>query len=185
VSKAGVLVRCEKCFDARPSCGLEEHELSLTVEDIKGDEEIHDVLRYLVQYCISHPVGWLTLYGRYGTAKSLTAQIIVAGLARKGKPVRYIHAKKLEQMWFDDMHNDTSNGLMLEEIPALVVDEVDKMNMNSSWVRSGLQAMADARYRSALARKTFTVWVVQADPEKVLPGDIASRMNDGRFRRPW
>ena len=146
---------------------------------------MHDVLRYLARYCISNPYGWLTLWGKYGTAKSLTAQIVVASLARKGMSARYIHSKKLEQMWFDDVHNDTSNGRLLEELPVLVVDELDKINLNSAWVRGGLQAMADARYRSGLARKTLTIWVVQTDPEKVLPGDIASRMSDGRWHRPW
>ncbi len=185
INKAGTLIHCKDCWDSRPFCGLEGAELELTVDSILGAGDMHDVLRYLARYCISNPYGWLTLWGKYGTAKSLTAQIVVASLARKGMSARYIHSKKLEQMWFDDMHNDTSNGLGLESVDVLVVDELDKMNLNSNWVRQGLQALADARYRSGLGRKTLTVWVVQTDPEKVLPGDIASRMSDGRWHRPW
>ena len=185
IDKVGTLIRCQACWDSRPFCGLEGAELELTVEAIKGDGDMLDVLRYLARYSISNPYGWLTLWGKYGTAKSLTAQIVVASLARKGVSARYIHSKKLEQMWFDDMHNDTSNGLALESVPVLVVDELDKMNLNSQWVRGGLQSMADARYRSGLAKRTLTIWVVQTDPEKVLPGDIASRMYDGRWNRPW
>jgi hypothetical protein len=181
----GQLVRCAVCADLRAECGLTEAELRTTPESIKGGGEAQETLRFLARYCIENPRGWLTLWGDYGTAKSLTAQAIVAGLASRGVSARYVHAGKVEQLWFDDLHGDACNAQLLERVPVLAVDELDKINLRSEWIRKKVQALADARYRTALAGKSFTVWIVQANPASILPGDIASRMEDGRFFRPW
>lgn len=180
-------VRCAACADFRQNTGLNEQELALKPEDIRGKSTLVGVLRYLAKYIILNPHGWLTLWGKPGTAKSLTAQIIVAGLAAKGVEARYYHARRLEQLFFDDIHNDTSNIEMLRRVPVLVVDELDKANLGNAWVRKGFQELADQRYRDALARRTLTIWVVQYDPERLDEnmGDLVSRMNDGRFCRPW
>lgn len=180
-------VRCAACADYRQNTGLNDQELALTPGDIKGNGTMHNVLRYLAKYIILNPHGWLTLWGKPGTAKSLLAQIVVAGLAGNGVEARYYHARRLEQLFFDDIHNDTSNIQMLRRVPVLVVDELDKANLGNAWVRKGIQELADQRYRDALAHRSLTIWVVQYDPERLDEnmGDLVSRMNDGRFSRPW
>lgn len=179
----------QKCPDCEPDvsqrCGLNDGELALSAASIRGNGEMEQTLRRLVNAVAEQPAGWLTLWGNYGTAKTLTVQVIVAELVRRRKPARFIHAKRLEQIWFEDMHGDTAKAASFRDVTVLAIDEMDKCNLKSEWVRQQFQELLDHRYRSAVAGKTLTLFTVQADPADVLPGDIVSRMGDGRFYRPW
>lgn len=182
----GKSVRCNRCdtgLGARS--GLNEQELRTTAASIRGDNDMVTLLRWLVGDVLAHPTGWLTLYGSYGTAKTLTAQAIVAGMIRQNTPARFYHARQLEQGWFDDVHADSANGQLYRDIPVLCIDEVDKINLASAWVRAGFQELMDTRYRSGLAGRTLTVLICQVEPSEVMPGDVYSRMADGRFWRQW
>lgn len=175
--------RCDTGLGARS--GLNEQELRTTAATIRGASDMHVLLRWLVGDVLAQPSGWLTLWGAYGTAKSLTAQAIVAGLVRQNVPARFYHARRLEDGWFQDIHGDTANGQMYREIPALVIDEVDKANVTNDWTRKGFQELLDHRYRAALAGESLTILICQVDPAIPMPGDIHSRMMDGRFWREW
>lgn len=182
----GTAQRCPDCEpDVSSHCGLNDAELALSAASIRGNGEIERTLRQLVAVVADQPAGWLTLWGSYGTAKTLTVQAIVAELVRRKKPARFIHAKRLEQIWFEDMHGDTAKAASFRDVPVLAIDEMDKTNLKSEWVRQQFQELLDHRYRTAVAGKTLTLFTVQSDPAEVLPGDIASRMGDGRFYRPW
>lgn len=109
----------------------------------------------------------------------------VAGLIRAGIQARYYHAKRLEQGWFDDMSGDTANAVMYRRVRVLVIDEVDKINFKSDWTRGAFSELMDERYRTGLAGKTCTMLISQHDPVEAVPGDVASRMADGRFYRQW
>jgi len=182
----GRAIRCNRCNVGLGACsGLNEQEILLTAQSIQGRNDMASLLRWLIEDILAHPAGWLTLWGDYGTAKSLTAQTIVAGMIRQNTPARFYHARQLEQGWFDDMHGDACNAQLYREIPVLAIDEIDKFNVANAWVRAGIQEMLDTRYRSALAGQTLTILVCQVEPATVMPGDINSRMNDGRFYREW
>lgn len=157
----------------------------MTAASIKGKGPAETVQRYLVDQIISHPRGWLTLWGDYGTAKTMTAQAIVAGLVRAGKSARFYRASQIEQAWFKDLHEDRNNAEMFRELPALAIDELDKVNLRSEWIRERFQDLMDYRYRQAVAGQQLTLITLQYEPASCLPGDIVSRMNDGRFYRPW
>jgi hypothetical protein len=115
----------------------------------------------------------------------MAAQAIVAGCVRQALPARFYHARKLEDGWFADIHGDSANGQLYREIPVLCIDEIDKANLTNDWVRKGLQELLDTRYRSAIAGQTLTILICQVDPAGAMPGDIHSRMSDGRFYRQW
>lgn len=182
----GRAVRCGECStDYSRWSGLTDVELGYTADSILGNGDTPTALRYLVEQITHNPTGWLTLWGVYGTAKTLTIQAIVANLIRQKKLARFYHAKQLEQGWFDDMHADRLNAKVYLDAPVLAIDELDKVNLNNDWVRQQFQALLDHRYRQGIAGKQLTLITLQYEPEKAVPGDIASRMGDGRFYRVW
>ncbi len=185
----GKPVRCSRCDTGLSAkCGLNEQEQQLTaaaIKTFKGQEDITAALRYLVDYITDHPQGWLTLWGSYGTAKTLTVQAIVAQLLKRRTLARFYHARQLEQGWFDDIHGDCNHAQMYRRLPVLAIDEIDKFNLKSDWVRVAFQELLDTRYRAAIAGSQLTLLICQHDPEQVMPGDVFSRMSDGRFMRPW
>jgi hypothetical protein len=189
---AGQVQACPKCgaVDYAATCGLSAEELRTTAERIgvtgsQMDRETQQILRHLVGDVVAHPTGWIALWGSYGTAKTMAVQAMVAGLVRRGVQARFYHAKRLEQGWFDDMHGDTANAQTYRRLRVLAIDEADKINVRSDWTRAAWQELMDDRYRSALAGQTCTLIICQHEPEKCMPGDVASRMADGRFYRPW
>lgn len=182
----GRAVRCNRCDTGLAAhSGLNAQELTLTAAAIKGRNDTAGALRYLTQYITEHPHGWLVLWGEYGTAKTLAVQAIVAQLLQRRMLARFYHGRQLEQGWFDDMHGDSANGQLYRRLPVLAIDEIDKINFQNSWVRSGFQELMDSRYRLGIADEQLTLMICQTDPATTLPGDVVSRMNDGRFFRPW
>ena len=184
----GRAVRCSCNVGIAEFCGLNEQERELSAASIApmpGNEKMVAVLRHLVKHVTAYPAGWLTLWGDYGTAKTLTAQAIIAQLVKAGVSARFYHARQLEQGWFSDVRGDTANAELYRRLPVLAIDEIDKINTTSDWVRFGLQELLDSRYRAGVAGTQLTILICQVDPAVAMPGDIVSRMNDGRFARPW
>lgn len=185
----GKAVRCPRCGaqNIAAVCGLNERERSLTVAAIKGRKPEANLLRGLAAGLIDRPHGWLTLWGAYGNAKSMFAQIVVAELVRRGVESRFARALDVEQAFFSDAKADTNNLPRFRDVAVLVLDEAEKVNYRSEWTRAHWQALLDARYRTALAGQTLTLFTMNADPAGdagSIPGDILSRMGDGRFCRP-
>ena len=192
LDSAGQVVACSKCnaVDYAAQSGLTEDELRLNANSIgilgsQMDKGAQQILRWLVGDVIANPAGWITLWGSYGTAKTLAIQAMVAGLVRKGLAARFYHAKRLEQGWFDDMHGDTANATLYSRVRVLAIDEAHTVNLKSDWTRAKWQELMDNRYRSGLAGTTLTLLICQQEPHQCMPGDVASRMADGRFYRPW
>ncbi len=182
----GKAQRCRRCDSGlAPRSGLNDQELRLASADIQGRSDTAVMLRYLVDAIVAQPAGWLVLWGEYGTAKTLAVQAIVASCIRAKLPARFYHARQLEQGWFDDVHADSNHGANYRRIPVLAIDEVDKINLKSDWVRAGFQELMDSRYRAGLNGTQLTLLICQVDPNTVLPGDVVSRINDGRFYRAW
>lgn len=178
--------RCHDCgTDHAQRCGLNEQELSITANDIHGNTHTERALRYLIGYVADNPTGWLTLWGNYGTAKTMTVQAIIASLVHQGKSARFYRASEIEQGWFDDLHAGRSNAELYRRLPILAVDELNKVNLRNDWIRERFQDLLDHRYRHAVAKKQLTLITLQYEPDSCLPGDIASRLKDGRFYRPW
>lgn len=184
-------IRCTDCGvagRAKELSGLTDEERKITVEDIKGDDTDSLLARWLAKDILVNPVGWVTLYGKFGTAKTMVAQVVVAELVRQGKFARFAHAKEVEQTFFDKRKGD-DDALPTEHwtfnTRVLVLDEIDKVNLRSDWTRECFQHLLDYRYRAARDGNSLTIFTLNKHPEESLPGDIYSRMRDGNFSRPW
>ncbi len=179
-------MRCDHCADTSRFSGLTATELAYTADAIQGKNDTAVTLRYLVEYIEAQPAGWLTLWGTYGTAKTMTVQAIIAGLVRQKRNARFYHAKQVENAWFKDMHDPdhSAQGLLFLDTPFLAIDELDKVNLKNEWIRQQFQNLLDHRYRQGIDGKQLTLITLNSDPADTLPGDIASRMGDGRFYRP-
>lgn len=186
----GRAIRCEHCnTDTSRFSGLTATELTYSAASIQGKNDTVTALRYLVDHIAAHPAGWLTLWGPFGTAKTMTMQAIIAGLVRQNRNARFYHAKQIEQGWFNDMHDPdhSAQAQLFLNTPFIAIDELDKVNLNSEWIRQQFQNLLDHRYRQAVAGKQLTLITLNSDPVAggIIPGDIVSRMEDGRFYRQW
>lgn len=184
----GQLVRCPACSKKRlaDASGLNERELALTPQAIKGGSAPYVFLRAVLADVLERPHGLLTLWGTWGTAKTLFAQIVVAEMIRRGTEARFERAVEIEQRWFRSMHGDEDGDLTgtYRTIPVRVLDEGEKVNMRSPWTLARWEAFHDAAYRDALAERTLVILTLNADPlGGALPGATASRLTDGRFCR--
>lgn len=182
----GKLQPCPDCVvDYGRNCGLSSDERTLTIDSIVGKGDAFVMLRWLANDCVARPGGMVTLWGSWGSAKTMTAQVIVAELVRRRKAAKFIHAKAIEQGWFDDMHAERHDMRSLTTVQTLAIDELDKVNTKSDWVRQQFQLLMDERYRRGVAGELLTVITLNGEPDEVLPGDVASRLGDGRFYRQW
>ena len=75
--------------------------------------------------------------------------------------------------------------VLLALLTMLAAFYVPKVNLRNDWIRERFQELMDLRYRSGIAGETLTLITLQGEPSAHLPGDIASRINDGRFSRLW
>jgi len=176
---------CPSCTKYVEQSGLKEGEANYDSSSIKGNTEIQQLLRFLIDEYAARPYGFLTLWGDYGTAKSMVAMAITAAATRKRMRARYEHAKEVERNWLRDTTAETSYTEMYRTIQVLVIDEVTTINMKNDWVRSQFSELVDARYRTALEKQSLTIFISQTDPGSVVPGDVFSRLGDGAFYRKW
>lgn len=172
-------------MDYGKHCGLSSDERTLTINGIAGENATYQMLRWLATELVTRPAGMVTLWGTFGTAKTLLVQVVVAELVRRRRAAKFIHAKAIEQGWFDDMHAERHDMKSLTTVPTLAIDELDKVNLKSDWVRQQFQLLMDERYRRGVAGDQLTLITLNGRPDDVLPGDVASRLNDGRFYRQW
>lgn len=191
----GRLLRCGTCVNLLKFSRLNHQERGHALTDITdlASDGSHTVLRYLGQELLSDPYGWLVLWGSYGAAKSLLLTALVAEFCRRGVRAVYYHGKDLEQGLFQDMHGDSANRQLYRKVDVLAIDEMHTVNVRSDWVAAELGALLEERYRNQATR--VTVMAMNPNPKDWCHiGDSAwgqigqaiwSRMNDGRFVRPW
>lgn len=123
------------------------------------------------------PSGFLTLYGSYGTGKSMLAKCIVYQAIQDGCPAYYTTAPEMVgqiRARFSESPADVDQAIRhYAEKGLLVIDELDKVNQ-TSWVEETIQRIIDKRYNDQSA----TVLVMNVEPGK-MPGYLASRINGG------
>ena len=125
----------------------------------------------------SKPSGFLTLWGSYGTGKSMLAKCIVTQAIQDGCPSYYVTAPEMVstiRARFSESPADVDQAIRhYAEKGLLVIDELDKANQ-TSWVEETIQRIIDKRYNEQSA----TVLVMNVEPSK-MPGYLASRINGG------
>lgn len=129
--------------------------------------------------------GFVTLYGDYGVGKSFLAKALVNELIANECHATYVMASDMLadiRKNFDEQSNRmiaVENAIYKwQAIPALIIDEFDKINV-TDWVKESLNRLMNVRYERR--KSQLTVMVTNTDPKKLPPelGYLQSRMFAG------
>ena len=135
---------------------------------------------------LKNPVGFLTIHGGAGNAKTAVMHGIINELVQGSVEAVYITAFDLIsyiRAAFDkqrEIVDATAYDRLkrLERVRVLCLDELDKVKW-SDWVEEQITDLIDARYRLGLDWEVGTVVAMNANPD-TLPAWIYSRLRDGR-----
>lgn len=167
--------------------GLTDQERKVRLADISAKSGSGTALMVdAARNFITAPVGFLTLHGTTGNAKTVVMHSIVNELVDQSIEAVYITAFDLIgyiRAAFDKQHDVvdvTAHDRLkrLEKVRVLCLDELDKVKW-SSWVEEQITDLIDARYRLGLDWEVGTVIAMNANPN-TLPEWIYSRLRDGR-----
>lgn len=149
--------------------------------DITGGGQMA-ILRQLGETILADGMGWFTVWGGTGSAKTLFLHALTVAFCKRQRQAVYYHAADLCDGLYQDFDNpDRNNRDFYRRIEVLVIDELDKFRF-TDWNRVEFQALLDHRYRKM--KTHVTLFAANKDPNgEWLPADIRSRMNDGRFCR--
>lgn len=187
----GKLARCackrsEDASRLQKLSGLTDAERSVRMVDVVA---VGDGTKRMVQASksfIENPVGYLTIHGTTGNAKTAVMHAIVNELIEKGIEAVYVTAFDVLgyiRAAFDADKNIASASAYerlkkLECVRVLCIDELDKVRW-TEFVEEQITDLVDARYRLGLDWEVGTVIAMNANPE-TLPAWIYSRLRDGR-----
>ena len=187
----GKSLPCPSCHDYLESSRLNEeergHELGM-IRSVDTDRGIHEVMRYMALSMVADPYGFLSVYGGYGTAKSLMLTATVAEFCRRGKHAVYYRSDEIADRLFKDLKGESDYGRYFRTVPVLAIDELDDLKLienggGLSYIGREISAIIDERYRQR--NSLVTLLAFQDAPAHWMPGDVVSRVNDGRFYRDW
>lgn len=161
--------------------GLSSGELAATWDDVMDINNALDAVR-VVRQTLERGAGWVTLWGDWGLSKSLILQIAVAETLRAGKPAAYTRMVEI----LDDLRaafdgNESSENRLdrWANVPVLCIDEFEKVK-ETEYATERRFLLLDRRYQDAIRENSITIISSNKDPRE-LPGDIRSRIYDGRF----
>lgn len=161
----GRLFPCPKCNQpaVNAACGLNERERSITLENIDdGNGQATKIMKRAAVRFISSPVGFLSIFGTCGNAKTVVLQSIVNSCVVNGIEARYLTAHELLDYLkeaFDPkvLETDIARIRRLASIPVLCIDELDKAK-NTEWAADMQHHLIDERYRNAHRLGTVFAW---------------------------
>ncbi len=178
---------CQQCARRRRAehlqkmCGLTMRERLATLSSIRaipGTDTAQMV--QAARSFIDAPVGFLTIYGTCGNAKTVALQSIVnACLVRDIEAIYTTFYDVLQ--WIRAGFNDETAQrriAQLRDVQVLTIDELDKVK-ESEWVIEFRNQLIDTRYRFGLDGQRGTVFALNGDIE-LFPDWLSSRMMDGR-----
>jgi DNA replication protein DnaC len=142
---------------------------------------------------VSHPRGWLYIWGGPGNAKSIMLKALVNEMALVHKTSVYIKFTRIVDFMREafsqrsvDTAADPFGGAStltrfdsLKRIEFLAIDEMDKAR-STPYVDEFRFDFMDERYTQALNGDTLTVFASNSPPD-ALPEALSSRIMDGRF----
>ncbi len=183
----GYAISCQQCAHRRRAehlqkmCGLTMRERLATLNSIRamsGTDTAQMV--QAARNFIDAPIGFLTIYGTCGNAKTIALQSIVnACLARDVEAIYTTFYDVLQwiRAGFDD-ETAQRRIAQLRDVQVLVIDELDKVK-ESEWVIEFRNQLIDTRYRFGLDGQRGTVFALNGDIE-LFPDWLLSRVRDGR-----
>lgn len=163
--KFGRLEPCGECNQATVTleCGLREHERGVRLDGIEADPGSDTAaMVYAARRFVERPVGFLSIHGTYGNAKTLALQGIVNYCVEAGIEARYVTGHEISlylREAFDPSVLETDVGRIakLARIPVLCIDEFDKLQ-DTPYVMAMQQHLVNERYRNADQRGTVFAW---------------------------
>lgn len=186
--KFGKIAPCPKCNQAAITynSGLQPHERKITPGNIitAGRPDALK-MRNAVDRFIARPVGFLSIYGTYGNAKTIALMAIVNACIERGIEARYLTAHQLMDYLyeaFDEKVLETDRGRIarLSSIPVLAIDEFEKAR-ETAYAKDMQQHLIDERYRNAGTLGTVFAWNEDAIAPafSAIPwGAVVSRMRE-------
>lgn len=129
---------------------------------------------------VKQPYGWLTYYGEYGAGKTHLGAAIANALGPER--ARYFNVPDLASKLRESLSDNVERFIgAINQIPILILDELEDGHFRGGWSKEQLQRIIDYRYRELSKRQLVicTNW----SPEQY-DGDlrfIGSRMRDERF----
>jgi chromosomal replication initiation ATPase DnaA len=161
----GLISPCPKCnqkaIDA--ACGLKTHERAVTLDKlITVNRPGAQAMKRAGLKFLANPVGFLSVYGPCGNAKTILLQAIVNACLASGIEARYLTAHELMDYLkeaFDPhiMETDIGRIRRLANIPVLAIDEMDKAK-NTEYSADMQQHLINERYRNANVLGTVFAW---------------------------
>jgi len=166
--------------------GLSASEQAVRLSDIVTDGAGTKQMVNAARTFVNEPVGFLTIHGTTGNAKTTVLQGVVNELVEKGMEAVYVTAfdllgyiRKAFNANKDIVNFDAHDRLKkLECVRVLCIDELDKVRW-TEFVEEQITDLINARYRLGLDWSVGTVIAMNAHPES-LPTWIYSRLRDGR-----
>lgn len=166
--------------------GLTASEQAVRLADIVTSGEGTKRMVNAARAFVKEPVGFLTIYGSTGNAKTTALHGIVNELVEGGYEAVYVTAfdllgyiRKAFNANRDVVNLDAHERLKkLEVVRVLCIDELDKVRW-TEFVEEQITDLIDARYRLGLDWSVGTVIAMNANPE-TMPTWIYSRLSDGR-----
>jgi hypothetical protein len=197
----GRLERCPQCADLLPKSRLNQEDRALSVAHIadRADDPSGEAaaLRFMAKKMLNEPIGFSSLYGSNGSAKTLYLAVLVAEFCRAGRQAMYFNADEITAMLTpgDDkeidgmshIHGDPGAYLnYLKRIPVLAIDELDKIPW-STWQIQKIGALIEHRHINAA--RCVTLLAMNRSPwhwhNAGAVRHIAERLADGRYNRYW
>ena len=161
----GRISPCPKCnqkaIDA--VCGLKTHERVVTLDKlIVSNRPGAQAMKRAGMAFIANPVGFLSVFGPCGNAKTILLQAIVNGCLKRGIEAQYLTAHEMMDYLkeaFDPKVMETDIGRIrrLASIPVLCIDEMDKAK-NTEYAADMQQHLINERYRNAGILGTVFAW---------------------------
>lgn len=183
----GNTIKCTACAHRRRAqylqrlCGLTLRERLASLNDIRATSN-SDTARMVsaARRFIDAPMGFLTIYGTCGNAKTVVLQSIInACLAHDIEAIYVTFYDALQ--WIRAGFSDETAQHRIEQlrtVKVLAIDELDKVK-ESDWVIEFRNQLIDYRYRFGLSDQCGTVFAMNGEID-LLPEWLSSRLRDGR-----
>lgn len=177
----GKLIKCPACWNGylpkylRKISGLSATMLGWRLENILPDKGRRQAVKAAQQF-IKRPVGWLTLWGSFGTGKTFILACIINALRDRQIAGMYVVAPEFLDRLRATYEPDTPIGFnklfaQVRDIPVLALDELGQIQA-TDWANDKLFQLLDYRYRHRLG----TVIALHFDPAgKVVPPQFPLR----------
>jgi DNA replication protein DnaC len=173
-----------RAFYLESNCGLYGVDLNLRIEQFRPMPGKEKARKAALRYMEEGPQGFVTLWGEFGTGKSMLLKILVNQFRVQGHHSTYINTPDMLGR-FKRAYSDTEVATedLIDEyknVRMLALDELDKVRW-TAWDKETMQRLLDERYNRREGR--LTIMAMNQKPEQMEQhlGYLKSRMEGGEI----